>query len=153
MITLFLPYKIEGLLLEETEESGPVFVEIVPLTFVVRIPRSHPVSTLHAHRRHSSIAHSLRYCIKLFILLLQHPSLPPTGCYCSMHIPSKTLSFPTMKTCQRFTKRGSHHAAGRQQCRCRCWVTSWFPSCLYLHIHPWSMNSGTGYSRPGQREK
>lgn len=45
-----VPYKINGLLLEETQESGPVFVEIVSFTFTVRVPRSCPVSTLHTHR-------------------------------------------------------------------------------------------------------
>lgn len=43
-----LPYEIEGLLFEETEESGPVFVEVVSVTFSVSIPRSCPVSALLA---------------------------------------------------------------------------------------------------------
>lgn len=149
-----LPYKIEGLLLEETEESGPVFIEIVSLTFAVSIPRSCPVSTLHAHR-------NTQFTTTFIVLLKSYSSLQCNIQHCLQrdvtvaHSTEDCFSpfFPMIKKWQNFTKRGSHRAGGRQQCRCCCWVTSWFPSCLYLHSHPWSTNSGTGCSRPGQREK
>lgn len=44
-----LPYEVEGLLFEEREEPGPVFVEIVSLTFTVSVLWFCPVSRLQAH--------------------------------------------------------------------------------------------------------
>lgn len=60
-LLLLPPYKVEGLLLEETEEPGPVFVEIVSFTFTVRVLGSRPVSGLHSHRKQHISQPQLHY--------------------------------------------------------------------------------------------
>ena len=63
-----LPDEVEGLLLEEAQERGPVLVEAEALTFTVRIPRLLIVSGLH--RGHNIIAIIIIIIIAIIIIVI-----------------------------------------------------------------------------------
>ena len=66
--TSVLPDEVEGLLLEEAQERGPVFVEAEALTFTVRIPRLLIVSGLH--RGQTIITITITIIIIIIIIII-----------------------------------------------------------------------------------
>ena len=65
-----LPDEVEGLLLEEAQERGPVLVEAEALTFTVRIPRLLIVSGLHKGHTIIIILIIIIITITIFMLIL-----------------------------------------------------------------------------------